>query len=76
MRKIIVDAGHETTMDEARNILGDKVPALQDEDKDLIKTGLRVFFGAYPNMMVDQPAHFSFKETTKSGSNNHLEQKK
>jgi 15-cis-phytoene desaturase len=36
---------------EARNVLGGKVSAWQDEDGDWIETGLHIFFGAYPNMM-------------------------
>ena len=36
---------------EARDVLGGKVSAWQDEDGDWIETGLHIFFGAYPNMM-------------------------
>merc|ERR1712232_845308 len=46
-----VDAGHEPTVYEARDVLGGKVSAWQDEDGDWIETGLHIFFGAYPNMM-------------------------
>lgn len=49
--KYLVDAGHEPTVFEARNVLGGKVSAWQDEDGDWIETGLHIFFGAYPNMM-------------------------
>jgi 15-cis-phytoene desaturase len=49
--KYLVDAGHEPTIYEARNMLGGKVAAWQDEDGDWIETGLHIFFGAYPNMM-------------------------
>jgi len=49
--KYLVDAGHEPTIYEARNVLGGKVSAWQDEDGDWIETGLHIFFGAYPNMM-------------------------
>jgi len=49
--KYLVDAGHQPTVYEARDILGGKVSAWQDEDGDWIETGLHIFFGAYPNMM-------------------------
>jgi 15-cis-phytoene desaturase len=49
--KYLVDAGHEPIVYEARNVLGGKVSAWQDEDGDWIETGLHIFFGAYPNMM-------------------------
>mmetsp|Transcript_10434 Transcript_10434/g.25220 ORF Transcript_10434/g.25220 Transcript_10434/m.25220 type:complete len:606 (-) Transcript_10434:2580-4397(-) len=49
--KYLVDAGHEPTVYEARDVLGGKVSAWQDEDGDWIETGLHIFFGAYPNMM-------------------------
>lgn len=49
--KYLVDAGHKPTVYEARNVLGGKVSAWQDEDGDWIETGLHIFFGAYPNMM-------------------------
>jgi rhodanese-related sulfurtransferase len=49
--KYLVDAGHEPLVLEARNVLGGKVSAWQDEDGDWIETGLHIFFGAYPNMM-------------------------
>ena len=43
--------GHEPTIYEARDVLGGKVSAWQDEDGDWIETGLHIFFGAYPNVM-------------------------
>jgi 15-cis-phytoene desaturase len=49
--KYITDAGHEAIVYEARNVLGGKVSAWQDDDGDWIETGLHIFFGAYPNMM-------------------------
>jgi len=49
--KYLVDAGHEPIVYEARNVLGGKVSAWQDDDGDWIETGLHIFFGAYPNMM-------------------------
>jgi len=49
--KYLVDAGHKPIVVEARDILGGKVSAWQDEDGDWIETGLHIFFGAYPNMM-------------------------
>jgi 15-cis-phytoene desaturase len=49
--KYLVDAGHTPTVYEARDVLGGKVSAWQDEDGDWIETGLHIFFGAYPNMM-------------------------
>jgi 15-cis-phytoene desaturase len=49
--KYLVDAGHEPTVYEARDVLGGKVSAWQDADGDWIETGLHIFFGAYPNMM-------------------------
>lgn len=49
--KYLSDAGHQPTVYEARNVLGGKVSAWQDEDGDWIETGLHIFFGAYPNMM-------------------------
>jgi 15-cis-phytoene desaturase len=49
--KYLVDAGHQPTVYEARDVLGGKVSAWQDEDGDWIETGLHIFFGAYPNMM-------------------------
>uniref|UniRef100_A0A7S2UKN1 Amine oxidase n=2 Tax=Attheya septentrionalis TaxID=420275 RepID=A0A7S2UKN1_9STRA len=49
--KYLVDAGHEPMVYEARDVLGGKVSAWQDEDGDWIETGLHIFFGAYPNMM-------------------------
>jgi 15-cis-phytoene desaturase len=49
--KYLVDAGHKPVVLEARDRLGGKVSAWQDEDGDWIETGLHIFFGAYPNMM-------------------------
>jgi len=49
--KYLTDAGHEPTIYEARDVLGGKVSAWQDEDGDWIETGLHIFFGAYPNVM-------------------------
>jgi 15-cis-phytoene desaturase len=49
--KYLADAGHKPTVYEARDVLGGKVSAWQDEDGDWIETGLHIFFGAYPNMM-------------------------
>lgn len=49
--KYLTDAGHEATIYEARDVLGGKVSAWQDEDGDWIETGLHIFFGAYPNVM-------------------------
>merc|ERR1711966_577867 len=49
--KYLVDAGHKPIVYEARDVLGGKVSAWQDEDGDWIETGLHIFFGAYPNMM-------------------------
>jgi len=49
--KYLSDAGHEPLVVEARDVLGGKVSAWQDEDGDWIETGLHIFFGAYPNMM-------------------------
>ena len=45
--KYLSDAGHQPTVYEARNVLGGKVSAWQDEDGDWIETGLHIFFGAY-----------------------------
>jgi 15-cis-phytoene desaturase len=49
--KYLSDAGHAPSVYEARDVLGGKVSAWQDEDGDWIETGLHIFFGAYPNMM-------------------------
>lgn len=49
--KYLADAGHKPIVIEARDVLGGKVSAWQDEDGDWIETGLHIFFGAYPNMM-------------------------
>eukprot|EP00584_Thalassiosira_punctigera_P000063 CAMPEP_0172531340 /NCGR_PEP_ID=MMETSP1067-20121228/4790_1 /TAXON_ID=265564 ORGANISM="Thalassiosira punctigera, Strain Tpunct2005C2" /NCGR_SAMPLE_ID=MMETSP1067 /ASSEMBLY_ACC=CAM_ASM_000444 /LENGTH=603 /DNA_ID=CAMNT_0013315711 /DNA_START=100 /DNA_END=1911 /DNA_ORIENTATION=+ len=54
--KYLSDAGHEPVLYEARDVLGGKVSAWQDEDGDFIETGLHIFFGAYPNI------HNLFKE--------------
>ncbi len=49
--KYLVDAGHNPTVYEARDVLGGKVSAWKDKDGDWVETGLHIFFGAYPNMM-------------------------
>jgi 15-cis-phytoene desaturase len=49
--KYLSDAGHKPVVYEARNVLGGKVSAWQDQDGDWIETGLHIFFGAYPSMM-------------------------
>ncbi|CAJ1372019.1 unnamed protein product, partial [Effrenium voratum] len=49
--KYLSDAKHRAVVLEARDVLGGKVSAWQDEDGDWIETGLHIFFGAYPNMM-------------------------
>ena len=49
--KYLSDAGHKPIVLEARDVLGGKVSAWQDEDGDWVETGLHIFFGAYPNMM-------------------------
>jgi 15-cis-phytoene desaturase len=49
--KYLADAGHTPVVYEAREVLGGKVSAWQDDDGDWIETGLHIFFGAYPNMM-------------------------
>ena len=49
--KYLSDAGHIPVVVEARNVLGGKVAAWQDEDGDWYETGLHIFFGAYPNML-------------------------
>ena len=54
--KYLSDAGHEPILYEARDVLGGKVSAWQDDDGDFIETGLHIFFGAYPNI------HNLFKE--------------
>lgn len=46
--KYLADAGHEPIVCEARDVLGGKVSAWQDEDGDWVETGLHIFFGAYP----------------------------
>jgi 15-cis-phytoene desaturase len=48
--KYLTDAGHIPTVYEARDVLGGKVAAWQDEDGDWYETGLHIFFGAYPNI--------------------------
>ncbi len=49
--KYLSDAGHTAVVYEARDVLGGKVAAWQDEDGDWYETGLHIFFGAYPNML-------------------------
>jgi len=49
--KYLCDAGHTPVLYEARDVLGGKVAAWQDEDGDWYETGLHIFFGAYPNML-------------------------
>ncbi|MCP9849925.1 15-cis-phytoene desaturase [Cyanobium sp. Morenito 9A2] len=48
--KYLCDAGHTPIVHEARDVLGGKVAAWQDEDGDWYETGLHIFFGAYRNM--------------------------
>ncbi|QHO37002.1 Phytoene dehydrogenase/chromoplastic [Arachis hypogaea] len=48
--KYLADAGHKPVLLEARDVLGGKVAAWQDEDGDWYETGLHIFFGAYPNV--------------------------
>ena len=48
--KYLVDAGHTPLVLEARDVLGGKVAAWQDEEGDWYETGLHIFFGAYRNM--------------------------
>jgi 15-cis-phytoene desaturase len=50
--KHLVDAGHRPIVLEARSLLGGKVAAWRDTDGDVTETGLRVFFGAYPNALT------------------------
>ena len=49
--KYLADAGHTPLVYEARDVLGGKVAAWQDEEGDWYETGLHVFFGAYPNVL-------------------------
>jgi len=49
--KYLCDAGHTPVIYEARDVLGGKVAAWQDDDGDWYETGLHIFFGAYPNML-------------------------
>jgi len=49
--KYLSDAGHTPVVYEARDVLGGKVAAWQDEDGDWYETGLHIFFGAYPNVL-------------------------
>ncbi|MFM7229949.1 MAG: 15-cis-phytoene desaturase [Cyanobacteriota bacterium] len=49
--KYLSDAGHTPVVVEARDVLGGKVAAWQDEEGDWYETGLHIFFGAYPNML-------------------------
>jgi 15-cis-phytoene desaturase len=48
--KYLCDAGHTPVIFEARDVLGGKVAAWQDEEGDWYETGLHIFFGAYRNM--------------------------
>jgi 15-cis-phytoene desaturase len=48
--KYLCDAGHTPMIFEARDVLGGKVAAWQDEEGDWYETGLHIFFGAYRNM--------------------------
>jgi 15-cis-phytoene desaturase len=48
--KYLSDAGHTPVVLEARDVLGGKVAAWQDEEGDWYETGLHIFFGAYRNM--------------------------
>ena len=43
--KYLADAGHKPIVLEARDVLGGKVSAWQDDDGDWIETGLHIFFG-------------------------------
>ena len=54
-RRSICDL-HDLRGLQARDVLGGKVSAWQDDDGDWIETGLHIFFGAYPNMII-KPAH-------------------
>ncbi|GAB5359393.1 hypothetical protein AAMO2058_000540000 [Amorphochlora amoebiformis] len=49
--KYISELGFKPVVVEARDVLGGKVAAWQDEDGDWYETGLHIFFGAYPNML-------------------------
>ncbi|NDC34944.1 MAG: 15-cis-phytoene desaturase, partial [Synechococcaceae bacterium WB9_2_112] len=48
--KYLCDAGHTPVVYEARDVLGGKVAAWQDDEGDWYETGLHIFFGAYRNM--------------------------
>jgi 15-cis-phytoene desaturase len=48
--KYLCDAGHIPIVLEARDVLGGKVAAWQDDEGDWYETGLHIFFGAYRNM--------------------------
>jgi len=48
--KYLCDAGHTPVIYEARDVLGGKVAAWQDDEGDWYETGLHIFFGAYRNM--------------------------
>ena len=50
--KYLVDAGHTPIILERRDVLGGKVAAWKDADGDWYETGLHIFFGAYPNMLL------------------------
>eukprot|EP00471_Norrisiella_sphaerica_P003148 CAMPEP_0184486896 /NCGR_PEP_ID=MMETSP0113_2-20130426/8775_1 /TAXON_ID=91329 /ORGANISM="Norrisiella sphaerica, Strain BC52" /LENGTH=594 /DNA_ID=CAMNT_0026868973 /DNA_START=205 /DNA_END=1989 /DNA_ORIENTATION=- len=49
--KYLSELGFKPVVVEAREVLGGKVAAWQDEDGDWYETGLHIFFGAYPNML-------------------------
>jgi 15-cis-phytoene desaturase len=49
--KYLSEIGFKPVIVEARDVLGGKVAAWQDEDGDWYETGLHIFFGAYPNML-------------------------
>mmetsp|Transcript_27000 Transcript_27000/g.65600 ORF Transcript_27000/g.65600 Transcript_27000/m.65600 type:complete len:629 (-) Transcript_27000:244-2130(-) len=49
--KYLSELGFKPIVVEARDVLGGKVAAWQDEDGDWYETGLHIFFGAYPNML-------------------------
>jgi Flavin containing amine oxidoreductase len=50
--KYLSDAGHEPVVYEARDVLGGKVSAWQDQDGDWIETGLHIFFGAVSTYII------------------------
>lgn len=51
--RYLVDAGHKPIVYEARDVLGGKVSAWQDEDGDWIETGLHIFFGGECPCLAD-----------------------